>query len=158
MLSPRVSCWANKCLPERLGGTAQHAKVFKTNSVTGLEMLSSQHWFIGLQNIIFAPFSLGFSRKIGCGPFGWAGNHCVVPPGELLDKQMSPTKAVRSARRAKAFKTNSVTSLEMLYSQHWSLKLHNVIFAPFSRVFFFLSEKWVAVPSVGPGTIVSFPG
>ena len=74
------SCWANKHVPQRLRGTARHAKNFNTNSVTTSKMLCSQHSSLELQTVIIAQFSLVFLGKMGCGPFRWALNNYVVPP------------------------------------------------------------------------------
>ena len=67
---PLVICWVNKRVPKRLKGATQQAKSLQSNTVTSLEMLPSQHCYLRLHKVIFAPFSLDFfSRNMGCGTF-----------------------------------------------------------------------------------------
>ena len=76
-------------------------------------------------------FNLFFLRKNGLRFFPLGREPLCPPPRELLGKQTASTKAEKRRTTCKRFKINSVTGLEMLSSQHWSLKPHNVIFAPF---------------------------
>ena len=108
-----------------------------------------------LHNVI-PPFSLGFFGKMDRGPFRWAVNHCLVPRVSCWANKHVLERLRGAAQKAKGFKTISVTSLEMLSPQHRTLGLHTVIFAPVLTCLF--PEKWAAVLSVGPGTIVLSPG
>ena len=131
---PPASCQASKRVPEKLGGTTQHAKIFKSNCDTNLEMLSSKHWSMRHHNVISTLFSLVFFfGKMSRGPFLWALSHCAVLVSNCASKRV-PDRLGGTARYAKCSKSNRVTSLEMYSSQHWSLRYHNVIFALFSLV------------------------
>ena len=89
---PLGNCWANKRVLQRLRGAAQHAKGCKATGVTSSEMLSSQHWSLGLRNVIFALFSLFFLKKWAVVPSVGPGT-IVSSPSDLLGKQMRSGKA-----------------------------------------------------------------
>ena len=76
----------------------------------------------GPHNVFLPRFNFFFG-KIGCGPFRWAGNHCVVPRVSCWANKRLPQRLRRAPGHAKGFKTNTVTRLEVLSSQHSSLMI-----------------------------------
>ena len=150
---PVGNCRAKKCVPQEMSGGARHAKGFEMSLV----------WRCCLQNIgpaglimsFLAKFFTWIFRKNGPRSFLLRREPLCRPPGELLRKQTSSTKAERHPKSCKRHKDQRVTKLEMSSSQHWSHRLHNVIVAPFQLVF--LLEKCAAGLSTGPRTIVSSP-
>ena len=129
---PLVSCPANKHVPQRLRGAARHAKMFKTNTFTSFELLSSPHWSLRFHNVIFATFPLVFFfRTMGCSPYRWTVNLCVVTLLSCCASKCVPEVVRGAVGRAKDNKTKHASCLEMMSPQHWYLRLRHVIFGPF---------------------------
>ena len=78
-----MSSREKKHVPQRLRGTARHAKSFKTSTVTASEMLRSQPLSRKLQAIIFAPILLVYFRKMGY-VLLMGTKPLSRPPGDML--------------------------------------------------------------------------
>ena len=131
----QVRCCANKRNPQKMRGAPRHAKGLETNNVTSLIGHVVLTTLVpGASYCHFWPVSI-FYGNMGRGPFRWSRNHCVVPHVSFWANKRLPEWLRGAPQHANGLGTKSVTGLGMLSSQHWSLKPHNVIFAPFSLLF-----------------------
>ena len=148
---PPLSCLANKRVPQRLGGTAPHAKSFKTNNGTISEMLSSKCSSLTLGTAIFAPFLLVFVKKKkkeggGLRSFPRGTKALCCRPGELMDKQTCSSKAERHRTTCKELQHQRCHPFGDVVVTTLMSQASNYHFDPFS---IFSSEIWVAVLSPG---------